>query len=523
MSATSPSNLDAPVPPLSLLHPIQPNNMLFIHRNQTRLELANALSLIVNTSIPSTSRVWLVASELEVIITFLVCSIMLYKKQALGKLWIITRRSSPGGTFWVANAVFVLTLGVSAYLMAWGTSAVAIVAFSYVHAAVLEWWWVIPLPWLPLVLGAYVSIHGFTVGCSPRSPLSRVHAANAAARSKWYYVGIPNSAAVVNAVLVLPSLLFTISTIALVGMSGHNYYHAKASARHLLPPDVQVYIADRSSGRSSSLADGDTLASDELVWMARIVAASYMQVHRYVCINLAVFAGAATALNVPCLMYGVPNIISLVDHAYSRYTEPLPANCTSFTRKLWFLLTQGRPRSDQTSASINLETWKMTILAIGYISILIVCIPAYGWLPIYIICDIFPHRMLSGDVSPVIHRAALAVSIISIISCTFVAIFCTVATLDPLFRAAIGLNVIRTQIPIDIQVEFHRSQFEEHVSNGLYDGSAKTPTIRFKPSTSSMGSAPGKSPADSKFPDYPGDSDRFSATLDVEAATPPRS
>ncbi|CDU24982.1 probable Dik6, novel virulence factor [Sporisorium scitamineum] len=526
MFTTSAPDLDTPVHPLSLLHPVQPNNMIFIHRNQTRLELANALSPTVNTSLPASSRIWLLASEFEVIITFLVCSIMLYKKQALGKLWIITKRSSTHGTFYVANAVFVLTLGVALYLFAWDTVAVVVSGFSFAHISVLEWWWIVPLPWMPLVIGTYVSIHGFAVGCSPRSPLSRVNANIAAGRSKWYYVGVPNSAALVNAVLILPCLVFIGSTIGLVVMSGYDYYRAKAFAHHMLPSDLLVYIANHTSGKPATLVDGDALASDELVWLARTVAANYMQVHRWVCLNLAVFAAAAFALIIPCIVYGIPNIISLVDHTCSRYTQPLPTTCTTFPRKVWFLITKGRPTTDSISG-INLETWKMTILAIGYVWILILCIPAYAWLPVYLICDIWPNRVLTGDAAPAIYRAALAVSGISLISCTSVAIFCTVATLDPLFRAAIGLNIIRTQIPIDIKVEFHRSQYEESEVVGAgsedlaYDGRAKTLTVMFKPSLSTMGSVK-RSPAESKFPDYPEDLDVIEPTVDIEAGIPPR-
>ncbi|TKY89047.1 hypothetical protein EX895_001578 [Sporisorium graminicola] len=535
MSFISTPSLDALVPPLSLLRAIQPNNMIFIHRGQTRVELANALSSIVNTPIPNSCRIWLLASEVEVILTFVVCSIMLYKKKALGKLWIFTRRVSRGGTFYVANAVFVLTLGVSCYLVAWDTFAVVIAGFSFAHKSVLEWLWVIPLPWLPLVIGAYVSIHGFAVGCSPRSSLSRINPNNAASRSKWYYVGIPKSAAVVNAVLIVPCVVFTGSTIALVGISGYTYYRAKHSAQHMLPPDLLEFIAKSASGKPIPLADSHVLASDELVWLARTVAANYMQVVRYVCLNLAVFAASAFGLLIPCFVYGIPNIISLVDHTCSRYAEPLPATCTSSLRKMWFLISTGRPRSHHSSVLINHETWKMTILAIGYISILIVCVPAYAWLPVYIVGDIFPHRMLSGDLGPPIYHAALSVSVISLVSCTFVALFCTVATLDPLFRAAIGLNIIRMQIPIDIQVEFHRSEHREHESASstsaggfltskgkVYDGRAKIPTITVKQSMSSVGTAVDRSPASAKFPDEPEGPDVITSTFDIEAGRPPR-
>ncbi|KAJ1024723.1 hypothetical protein NDA16_002763 [Ustilago loliicola] len=534
MAAQMVPDLDAPTRALSLSHTVAPNNMIFLHRGQTQQQLVKALYTVMHAPQPSRNRIWLLASEFEVISTFLICAIMLIKKRSLGKLWIITKRDSPHGSFYVANAVFVLVLGVSAYLVTWDITALVIAAFSFANISSMEWWWVIPLPWLPLVIGAYVSIHGFAVGCSPRSPLSALNGQQSAAR-KWYYLPVPKWPALVNTSLILPCVLFFFSTIGLVAMSGFHYYHAKALAHQILPADILLQVHKLAHHAHDSFADEHLLASDDLIWLARRVAAAYFESHRYVSINLAVYAAAAFTIFVPCVIYGLPNIASLVDHACSRHPEPLPPACTGFCRKLCFLLTKGKPTSEHSVAHLNLGTWKMTFLAVMYIAILVSCVPAFAFIPVYIVAEIFPKCVLRGDIEPVMTKAVLAVSLITIASCTFVAVFCTVATLDPLFRAAIGLNMIRNQVPIDITVVQHKSRHEE-VEIGLTSPTSllqehgllnihelhsnRERTIGFKPSMSTLQSATVPEEDKNGFADYPVDSIMHIAVDDVEAASP---
>uniref|UniRef100_V5EGA3 Uncharacterized protein n=1 Tax=Kalmanozyma brasiliensis (strain GHG001) TaxID=1365824 RepID=V5EGA3_KALBG len=344
--------------PLSLSHTVQPDDMVFLSRGQTRLQLANALSIALYAPLHRHDRIWLMASQAEVFLTLVLCAVMVYKKKTLGSFWIITKRSTPYGTFYVANAVFTLVLGVIGYLIAFMITFGVVTAFDRANISSFEYFWIIPLPWLPLILGGW-------------------------------------------------------------------------------------------------------LASDELILLARHAAAGYFEVYRYSCINLAVYAACAYALFIPTAGYGIPNIMSLVDHTCSRQEAPLPASYTTYFHKLWFLLTRGKPTAKDAASQRNLATWKMTILANIYVCLMVGCVPAFGFLPIYIITSGFPRGVLAGNLAPMCRKNLLAVSIITICSCTTVAIFCTVATLDPLFRAAIGLDVIRTQVPIDINVDFERVEFEE--------------------------------------------------------------
>lgn len=383
------------------------------------------------------------------------------QKKSLGKLWLITKRKSPHGTFYVANAVFVLVVGVASYLVCWSLTALVISAYSFVGRSSLEFWWINPSPWWSLCICAYVSIHGFVVGCSPRSPLSIAHASQSTNRVKWYYLPVPKSPLVCNLTLILPCVVFTVVTFTFSALAGRAFYSAKNFAHEVLPLEMWEKFHILAHDYDASFGDDAMEVSDELVYTARTVAAAYFDSHRICLITMWCYVAGSLMIWIPCIIYGIPNSISLVDHACSRYADPLPPSCTTFIRKLHFLLTQGKPKTEYSSTHLNLTTWKMTILAVVYVQILIICVPAYAFICLFNYFDSWPKRVLAGDTRQTMIHAMLAASVITVCSCTFVAAFCTVATLDPLFRAAIGLNMIRTQIPIDIQVVHHSSRHEE--------------------------------------------------------------
>lgn len=65
----------------------------------------------------------------------------------------------------------------------------------------------------------------------------------------------------------------------------------------------------------------------------------------------------------------------------------------------------------------------------------------------------------------------ILVSVFMFAMCAFLISFCTVVTLDPLFRSAIGLNVLRNQIPIDVKlVERQDGQDDVEVAAIEQDG-----------------------------------------------------
>ncbi|SPO29008.1 related to Dik6, novel virulence factor [Ustilago trichophora] len=486
MSALAVPDLAMPGKPISLSYPVDPKSMHFFHRGQTVGQVVKALFQLIYEPESNRNRIWLVSTEVEIVCSFALCFWLIGKKKSLGKIWFITKKDSPYGRYYVANAVFVLSVGVTAYLVLWDITAFIIAGFSFANRSTFEWWWIIPTPWWPLVMGVFVSGHGFTLACSPRSPLAP-HRSATQVHKRWIYLPVPRRPAVLNTTLILPCVLFTTATITITALSGRAFFRARALAHDVIPADIMVQVV--RSAKPPITFDGEhLLASDELIWAARRVGAAYMECHRYVCIHLLVYAGFAYGMQIPIVLYGVPNLVSLVEHACSRLPEPLPASCKGFLQKALWLLTKGKPRSENNTTHLNLATWKMTVLAMAYVSMLATIIPLFGLVPIYIVAKSFPHEVKKGDISPSIRDATIAVSIITILSCTCIVLFCTVASLDPLFRTAIGLNMIRNQAPIDIYVNQHCSEHGDQLCQRqmLEHEQEQDHSIALKPSISTF-------------------------------------
>lgn len=111
------------------------------------------------------------------------------------------------------------------------------------------------------------------------------------------------------------------------------------------------------------------------------------------------------------------------------------------------------------------------VVSLFYVALLVFCTPAFGCLPIFIVANSFPRQLHTGDFSSTLRTAVILVSVFMFAMCAFLISFCTVVTLDPLFRSAIGLNVLRNQIPIDVKlVERQDGQDDVEVAAIEQDG-----------------------------------------------------
>ncbi|GAC98188.1 fructose 1,6-bisphosphate aldolase [Pseudozyma hubeiensis SY62] len=466
MEFNSTASLDMPSAALSLVHPISPRSMQFLHRGQTEAQVIDILFKVIYVPETTGHRVWLLISQFECLLAIGISFILLIRKKAFGNLWLLNRRDSPFGSFYVTNAVFCLVLGVAGYLFAWVVTAIVIATFSFVKIPSYAWWWTIPLPFAPLILGAELGLHGFILGCSPRSPLSPFSAAH---RNKWNYLPVIKNALIANAALFVTPVVFVVTTCVLSGFAGHAYFHAKHLAREILPADIVSAIVAASHHRLDDPAFRATQASDQLIWASRRVAAAYFESHRYVCINLIVSTIAAFGIWVPCCIYGLPNSSSLVNYACSRCPTRPPSSYGYF-RKSWWLVTKGRP-TEETNNSTNdltLNIWKMTLFAQGYIWLIAVAAPGFGMVPIYIVANSFPKQVKRGNISSTLRDSIIIVSCIIFMTCVFYIFFCRIISIEPLFRSAIGVNLIRSQVPIEIK----RVERETYRDGGRKNGNA---------------------------------------------------
>lgn len=163
--------LDVPGERLTLSHPYDPHSMTFLHRGQTQPQVVNALYMNMYTPIIPGKRIYILASEAWFVLTFIACAMMLLKRRH-ERIWLVTTKQCAYGSFYAANTVLCLVVGVTLYLFAWNSGIAAMAAFSYAGTSMVEWIWIVPAPWWPLVVFAYISIHGYIPGCSPKSPLA---------------------------------------------------------------------------------------------------------------------------------------------------------------------------------------------------------------------------------------------------------------------------------------------------------------------------------------------------------------
>lgn len=131
----------------SLWRTVQAESMTFLHQGQTQGQLVSVLHKAIFQPEPNYGRGFLLFSDVQCTITLLICVFLIVKKQSLGRLWIVDKRDSPYGSFWITNAIFCLLLGAVLYLVAWNLTAVIIAATSFRNESSFKWWWTIPLPW----------------------------------------------------------------------------------------------------------------------------------------------------------------------------------------------------------------------------------------------------------------------------------------------------------------------------------------------------------------------------------------
>ncbi len=130
--------------PLSLAYPIDPNSVHTFQPGQTVGEVVRALYRVIYAPESHGNRIWLLSSEFECILTYLLCFYMIRKKKGLGEIWIVRKKETSSGSYFVVNAVLMLSIGVSSYLVLWDITAIFVAAWSFAGRSTMEWWWTVP-------------------------------------------------------------------------------------------------------------------------------------------------------------------------------------------------------------------------------------------------------------------------------------------------------------------------------------------------------------------------------------------
>ena len=124
-----------PAPPMSLFHTIPPSRMIFISSNETESSLANTLHAFIHLPLTSGHLVWLLVSQLGCLLALAISLFLIVKKRSIGKLWLVSRKATPYGSFYLTNATFCLVVGVAVYLVGWTLISAVVAAFSFAGKA----------------------------------------------------------------------------------------------------------------------------------------------------------------------------------------------------------------------------------------------------------------------------------------------------------------------------------------------------------------------------------------------------
>ncbi|PWY97722.1 hypothetical protein BCV70DRAFT_44580 [Testicularia cyperi] len=440
---------------------------------ETNSDLIDFFDRLMKPRLATSTMGMLVATEVECAVTLLVCGFLLLKKRQMGKLWLFAVRRSTYGSFIVPNTVTVLVGGVAVYLLGWLALVGVIVIYTNQNAYMLDWLWVVPAPWIILDLAAYYSVFSFIVSSSPRSPLRNARMWTSM-RQTWFFLPIPSSPWIMNALIVVLGPLFGFGIAASNALSGFRWYwHTKPLAVNL-----ELKLAGIGAQEMSNIVDPQLAFEARLLWLELLKCWRLAEVGLILAGTLATFSWALL------LAYGIANQANLILHTYDMYPNRHLRHCVtkrvysdlaerpashisttvssemdetcrqqhkSVFGKFIFLITEGRPKASEadqagnnatagSSTEVYHNTWKMTVFCLCQASLLVVALPLFiGAVHILTIWT-WRSMRINADYGRSVNVLLVYVACISMTSCTYLAFYSTVITLDPLFKAVLGLQ-----------------------------------------------------------------------------------
>ncbi|PWY97724.1 hypothetical protein BCV70DRAFT_142068, partial [Testicularia cyperi] len=421
----------------SYTKPIQASDLVFPNPIQSNADLALFAQRLLRPHIGRGVRALFIFTVVESFVTLLICAFLIFKRRQSGKFWLFTKRTTTFGTFIVPNTVTVLVCGVAAYLVAGIIFTAVIIGYGYDETKpFMEWLWVVPGHWVILDLAAFYSVYGFILSCSPKSPLCNSPLWTSLKR-RWLFFPLPTSPWLMNGLVLIVGPAFMTTWITLMSYAGTTWYsHSKP-----LVLSFMSKLDDITPGQMSDAVDPALMGDARVVW------ASVLEVTRYVQLGLTT-ADVLMVMNwLALLAYGMANQANLVLHAYDMYPHDVPH--PTVWSKFVFIMTKGRPGNtseaafgsfESTAGEIYQRTWKMTIFCLCQASMMLGSLPLFmgaikilliwGWKALYV----------EADITYCMNVSFVYVAIISICTCTYLVAYSTVITLDPLFKAVLGIH-----------------------------------------------------------------------------------
>lgn len=382
---------------------------------------------------------YMIFDIVQSVFSFALCASVLFKKGRVKKARIITLRRSPYGSFIVPNAIWWILALLSAYQMSWSGFCAYIIYIQRTSRPLAGWLFYVPLPWLPMILGAFYFAYGFVLTCSPRSPISNLADARKKGSSadslSWIYLPLPRSASVMNAFMVgvgVVMIAFNVVIIILNGKqmrlthkSGHNAYEEVLIKHH-----TQEWL--------------DAAPTQGFLDLIKVAWCDLANIYRLCCLGIASYMVLIVIIVAMLVLYAIPNHIYMMDHLVRIYPDetfeqPQKRTVLNLLRALWKI---GLPRNLQgRNYSAFKKTWMMVMVGHSQVFLVLAGVMMFAVPPYYLFVypwhDVWHGVSVEAEVTFMIAFCITA----ALLAAGWITAFSGILTFDDIFRAVSGLGV----------------------------------------------------------------------------------
>ncbi|KAJ9480342.1 hypothetical protein PHBOTO_003577 [Pseudozyma hubeiensis] len=224
-------------------------------------------------------QVYMLVDIVQSAITASFCLNVMFKKGRMRETDIVTLRRSPYGAFVVPNAVWILLIFITIYLVGWAGFCSYMFYVSFTDLPLIDYLFYIPNP----LLGGKES-RGFTC---------------------WYHLPLPRSAWLMNSFVIGVGIVMLVFNFAMLSFSTKQ----KNLANNREQVYLQTYVPEhRSLEWLESAPSAGALLSVKIAW------ADLCNVFRWVCASIATYLVLVPIIAAMLVLYAIPNHIFLLKH-----------------------------------------------------------------------------------------------------------------------------------------------------------------------------------------------------------------
>ncbi|CDW97108.1 hypothetical protein [Sporisorium scitamineum] len=406
-------------------------------------------------------EIYMICDIAQSIITFCCCSYVMLRKGRMKDARLVTLCQSPYGRFLVPN---------------------------FTHRPLAEWLFYIPLPWLPLALGAFYTTYGFVITCSPRSPISNLAGKRRngllTTRLSFMHLPLPHSAWVMNTFMLGVGIIMVVYNVVITSFSGR-----ARNLTHQAQYDVYTQLLIKDHPQEWL----DAAPSEETLLLVRMGAYGLMNVYRWCCAALASYVVLIVITVAMLVLYSIPNHIFLLDHLCRIFPDKdleQPQNRTllSNIKTLWKI---GSPRHLQgPSYSAFKKTWMMTMVGHSCTLAILAGVLLFAVAPVYLIFVPWDNILHGRSTDHQVTFIIAYVIIIAFITAALAMAISATLTFDDIFNTVSGLGNSKSTTSFDRNNNGLSVYAEPWSTASTGIPSPQSPTFAFSPRSPTLLASP---------------------------------